>query len=228
MNYKTNRPGCKPVSVWAKRLEAVLSHDIRFRPVSFRGTHRRDSHVRRRPLKHVNQAWIDFPPPMLCTSLYKSLFHQIWSHISRNKHTKYSLAIVSQCYKCIEISQLLYNDISYFNVKNCLQILLLQLLYLSRKLAFLVTSNTFGSLKLKYIRQSSIIDILFVLKSFIKKRSTAKSKELTSDFFRQQASVPYIKIGRHLLSTSCKVTSSEASLSSLPNIAFKERYYRRA
>ena len=101
--------------------------------------------------------------------------------------------------KCIEISQLLHNGVSYFKVKNSLQRLLLQLLYLSGKLAILVTSNARGSLKLKYIRQSSIIDILFVLDSFIKKRLTAKSKELMSNFFRRQASVPYIKIGRHLL-----------------------------
>ena len=132
-----------------------------------------------------------------------------------------SLASVSQFYKCIEISQLIH--LSYFNVKNCLQRLLLPLLYLFRKLAFLVTCNVLGSLKLKYIRQSSIIDILFVLKSFIKKRLTAKSEELMSDFFRQQASVPHIKIGRHLLSTSCRITSSEANLPSLPNIAFNER-----
>ena len=132
-----------------------------------------------------------------------------------------SLASASQCYKCIDISQLL--RISYFNVKNCLQRLLLQLLYLSRKLAFLVTSNALGSLKLKYIRHTSIIDILFVLNSFIKKQLTAKSKELMSDFLRQQASVPYIKIGRHLLSTSCRITSAEANLPSLPNIAFNER-----
>ena len=132
-----------------------------------------------------------------------------------------SLASVPQCYKCVEISQLLH--ISYFNVQNCLQRLLLQLLNLSRKLAFLVTSNALGSLKLNYIRRSSIIDILFVLKSFIKKRLTAKSKELMSDFFRQQASVPYINIGRHLLSTSCRITSAEANLPSLPNIAFNER-----
>ena len=66
--------------------------------------------------------------------------------------------------KRIEISQLLHNDVSYLKVKNRLQRLLSQLLHLSRKLAFLVTSNALSSLKLKYIRQSSIIDI-FVLNS---------------------------------------------------------------
>ena len=80
-----------------------------------------------------------------------------------------------------------------------------------------------GNFKLKYIRLSSIIDILFVLNNFIGKRFTTKSKELLSDFLRQEASVPYIKLGRHLLSTSCRITSSEAILPSLPNIAFNER-----
>jgi len=121
----------------------------------------------------------------------------------------------------------LHKDITHFEVINRLQRLLLQLLYLTWKLFFLVTSNSLGSLKLKYIRQSSMIEILFVLNSFIKNRLTAKSKELMTVLFRQQASVPYIRIDRHLLSTSCRITSSEANLPSLPNIAFNERWYAR-
>ena len=74
-----------------------------------------------------------------------------------------------------------------------------QLLYLLKKLFILVDNSELGSLKLKYTIQSWIIDILFVLNSFIKKRLTAKSNERMSDFFKQQASVPYIKIGKHLL-----------------------------
>jgi hypothetical protein len=70
--------------------------------------------------------------------------------------------------------------------------------------------------------QSRITLILVVLNSFIKKRFTAKSKDLISDCFKLQASDPYISIGRHLLVTSCKTTSSEALLPILPKIAFKE------
>ena len=89
----------------------------------------------------------------------------------------YSLAIVSQSYKCIDISQLSHNDTSYFDVKNCIRRLLLQLLYLSRKSAFLVTSNVLGSLKLKYTRQSSLIGILFVTRkaSFLDKYSNCNN-----------------------------------------------------
>ena len=98
----------------------------------------------------------------------------------------YSLSsIVSQCY-----TMKIHNDIRYFKVKNRLRRLLLQLLHLSRKVVFLVKSNALGNLKLKYNRQSSIIDILFVLNSLIRKWLTTKSKEFKSDLFRQQASVP--------------------------------------
>ena len=65
--------------------------------------------------------------------------------------------------------------------------------------------------------------MLAVLNNFIKKRFTVKSKDLISDCFKPQASDPYISIGRHLLMTSCKTTSSEALLHILPKIAFKER-----
>ncbi len=45
-----------------------------------------------------------------------------------------------------------------------------------------------------------------------------------SETVRKHASKPYIKIGMHLLETSCKITPSEAFLPILPKIAFKERY----
>ena len=64
---------------------------------------------------------------------------------------------------------------------------MVKLSYLSKKLAFLVTSNVLGNLKLKFIRQFLIIDMLFVLNNFNKKRLTTKSKDFMSDFFRQQA-----------------------------------------
>jgi hypothetical protein len=41
---------------------------------------------------------------------------------------------------------------------------------------------------------------------------------------RKHASIPYIRIGMHLLETSCKITSSEAFLPFLPEVAFKEQY----
>ena len=44
----------------------------------------------------------------------------------------------------------------------------------------------------------------------MRKRLTAQSRKLLSDCFKQQASDPYIRIGKHLLATSCKTTSSEA------------------
>ena len=52
---------------------------------------------------------------------------------------------------------------------------------------------------------------------------TGKSRERVSDLFRPQASDAYIRIGRHLLETSCKTTSSEALLPTLPKIAFNAR-----
>ena len=80
----------------------------------------------------------------------------------------YSLAIiVSQCCKMYRNFTIVTQLYKLFNIKNLLQRLLLQLLYSSRTLAFILTSNTLGSLKMKYIRQSSIIDIFFVLNSFI-------------------------------------------------------------
>ena len=65
--------------------------------------------------------------------------------------------------------------------------------------------------------------MLAVLNNFIKKRFTVKSEDLISDCFKPQASDPYISrpIGRHLLVTSCKTTSSETLLPILPKIALK-------
>ena len=71
--------------------------------------------------------------------------------------------------------------------------------------------------------QSLIMLMLAVLNNFIRKRFTAKSRERMLDCVKQQASEPYIRIGKHLVATSCKTTSSEALRPILPKIAFNER-----
>jgi hypothetical protein len=64
--------------------------------------------------------------------------------------------------------------------------------------------------------------ILFVLNNFIKKRLTAKSNEFKSDLFNGQASVPYNNIGKHFCATNWIITSSEANLPILPNMALSD------
>jgi hypothetical protein len=71
------------------------------------------------------------------------------------------------------------------------------------------------------------MNILFVLKSFMRKRLIAKSNEWRSDFKRGHASVPYNRIGRHLLATNLITTSSEAKRPTRPYTALSDLWNAR-
>ena len=66
------------------------------------------------------------------------------------------------------------------------------------------------------------MSILDVLNSFIKNLVTAKSIDLTSDFSNAKHSSPYSNIGMHLLFTNGRVSSSDACLPTLPNMALDD------
>ena len=69
-----------------------------------------------------------------------------------------------------------------------------------------------------------MISTLLVLNDFTKKNLfTIKSNDLMSDFFRKQASKPYINIGIHLLKICSIITSSDATRPNLPNMLFAAR-----
>ena len=53
----------------------------------------------------------------------------------------------------------------------------------------------------------------------MRRRVTLKSNERRSDLFSGQTSKQYSSMGRHLVSTKCRKTSSDADLPSLPNLA---------
>ena len=53
-------------------------------------------------------------------------------------------------------------------------------------------------------------------KSFIKNRLTQKSSDLRFVLFKAQASRPYSRMGRHLVLTNSKTTSSDAVLPIFP------------
>ena len=65
--------------------------------------------------------------------------------------------------------------------------------------------------------------MLDVLKSFIKNLVTAKSIDLTSNFSNAKHSSPYSNIGMHLLFTNWRITSADACLPTLPNMALDDR-----
>ena len=75
-------------------------------------------------------------------------------------------------------------------------------------------------LKQKCSWHDLMMSILLVLNSFMKNLSTTKSHDLISDFFRGQASRPYVRIGMHLLKISWIITSSDAIRPTLPNMLF--------
>jgi len=50
-----------------------------------------------------------------------------------------------------------------------------------------------------------------------------KPRDNKSDFTSGHASKPYINEGKHFLDNNCNTTSSFATLSTLPKIAFAER-----
>ena len=53
-------------------------------------------------------------------------------------------------------------------------------------------------------------------------RVTLKYSDRRSDLFNGQTSKQYSSMGRHLVFTKCRKTSSDADLSSLPNNAFTD------
>jgi len=80
-----------------------------------------------------------------------------------------------------------------------------------------------GLSKFKCCWQVQTTSILLVLKRFIKKRLTTKSRDNKSDFTSRHASKPYINEGKHLLDNNYNTTSSFATLLTLQKIAFAER-----
>ena len=72
-----------------------------------------------------------------------------------------------------------------------------------------------------------MMSLFAVLKSFINNLMTTKSRECRSALGREQHSSPYRRMGRHLLFTNWRVTSSEAILPTLPKIAFIDRINER-
>ena len=56
----------------------------------------------------------------------------------------------------------------------------------------------------------------------MRRRVTLKSNERRSDLFSGQTSKQYSSMGRHLVFTRCRKTSSDADLPSLPNKAFTD------
>ena len=86
----------------------------------------------------------------------------------------------------------------------------------SQELAFRLLTHTEKSSKLKYDMHSVTTSFDFVLNIFIKQLVTANSADLTCAFFNRMASVPYNNSGIHLLLTICKITSSLATLPTLP------------
>jgi hypothetical protein len=113
----------------------------------------------------------------------------------------------------------IHQYIHYSIVENNLHVKLSQLLYFLKKNFVLLTISVLGNKKLKRAEHFLMTEMLPVSKNFIRKRFTVKSK----DFFNPQASVPYIRIDKHLPGTSCNTTSSEAILPTLPSIVFNER-----
>jgi len=68
-----------------------------------------------------------------------------------------------------------------------------------------------------------MISILFVLKSFIKKRLMTKSSDAIWDLFSGHTSKPYNNTGMHFDLIKWCITSSDATLPTLPNIALAAR-----
>jgi len=62
-----------------------------------------------------------------------------------------------------------------------------------------------------------------VFSNFMNSLFTTKSSELISRFLSEQASIPNINAGMHLLLISSKPVSLDAILSTLPSIALAER-----
>jgi len=69
---------------------------------------------------------------------------------------------------------------------------------------------------------SSIRSLLEVRESFTRRRVTVKSSDRRLDLVSGQTSKQYSSMGRHLLVTKCRKTSSDADLPSLPNNAFTD------
>jgi len=61
------------------------------------------------------------------------------------------------------------------------------------------------------------------LKSFVKNRVTTKFSDFKSALGKKKQSNPCSMIGKHLLLTSSRMTSSEATLPIFPKIAFSDR-----
>jgi len=86
----------------------------------------------------------------------------------------------------------------------------------NQELAFTFTDTCRKVMKVKNDMHSVTRSLDFVLNIFIKQLVTANSADLTWAFFNRMASVPYNSIGIHLLLTRCKITSSLATLPTLP------------
>ena len=68
-----------------------------------------------------------------------------------------------------------------------------------------------------------MISILDVLNNFISTRFNVKSRDRSFLLDSEQTSSPYSRMGIHFWHISCKITSSDASRSSLANIPFTAR-----
>jgi len=104
-----------------------------------------------------------------------------------------------------------------------LSMLLLHLNFLQNLLLF-ISSISVGRGKLQKERHSSMMSLFAVLNNFIKNLMTTKSRDQP---WAESSTQAHRRMGRHLLFTNWRVTSSEAILPTLPKIAFVDRLNER-
>jgi len=105
--------------------------------------------------------------------------------------------------------------------------LLLHLNFLQNLLLF-ISSISVGRGMLQKERHSSMMSLFAVLNNFIENLMTTKSRECRSALSMSRHNLrPYRRMGWHLLFANWRVTSSEAILPTLPNIAFVDRLNER-
>ena len=94
---------------------------------------------------------------------------------------------------------------------------------LPQEVALSLDNNSLGNIKSKYKRHSLITSMFTVLNSFIKKRVTAKSRDLVQPYIMDNTRVRRVTLGKHLVLTKCRITSSDAILPTFPKMALMER-----
>ena len=87
---------------------------------------------------------------------------------------------------------------------------LLQESYFIRNILDLSAIMALGNLKPNVSWHSITVWMSLVLNNFIKNRLAEKSSDLRLVLFKEQASRPYSRIGRHLDLINAKITSSDA------------------